>query len=323
MQKESAFSLSVFLSSDISRFLPAKALEDLETRERLAAFRNAVNNACITPEINDFNPCSINDLRKIIRLAKKVHPPEMVDQLLKTSRSLDHKINFYPDPQDRHEIQRHTAIEALAAAGTTILAGEKLMVADNQISIAAVRPPGHHAGNETAGYCYLNNLVIALFRLKEINPKLRIAILDLDAHFGNGTAEISPFPYDSLGFNNIYMANRPVTGKSEKVSFAKFSPGITEQEYLKKLEEYLDKIAVLDLDILGLSLGFDTDPRDSAALIELDQKPITNFTPKTYFKIAMLIKSKIGRTKLLVCIEGGYNLTAIEEDLHSFLWGLF
>lgn len=53
------------------------------------------------------------------------------------------------------------------------------------------RPPGHHAGSAcTGGYCYINNAAIAARRLQAGDTSTRIAIVDLDAHFGNGTADI-------------------------------------------------------------------------------------------------------------------------------------
>lgn len=61
---------------------------------------------------------------------------------------------------------------------------------------AVVRPPGHHVGRggralmaPTQGFCIFNNVAIgAVYALEHgIN---RIAILDIDAHHGNGTQEI-------------------------------------------------------------------------------------------------------------------------------------
>lgn len=55
---------------------------------------------------------------------------------------------------------------------------------------AVCRPPGHHATR--AGYggsCYLNNAAVAATALLE-NGASRVAVIDIDAHHGNGTQAI-------------------------------------------------------------------------------------------------------------------------------------
>lgn len=56
------------------------------------------------------------------------------------------------------------------------------------LAYALCQPPGHHAdAADMGGYCYLNNAVLAAQTLlAEGLP--RVAVLDLDYHFGNGTA---------------------------------------------------------------------------------------------------------------------------------------
>jgi acetoin utilization deacetylase AcuC-like enzyme len=60
-----------------------------------------------------------------------------------------------------------------------------------------VRPPGHHAGRcgsthgcETNGFCLLNNVVLGLMHARLKWGLRRVAVIDIDAHFGNGTAEL-------------------------------------------------------------------------------------------------------------------------------------
>lgn len=54
------------------------------------------------------------------------------------------------------------------------------------------RPPGHHAGTSLCGgYCYINNVAVAVRFLQSLSPELKdripIAILDIDYHHGNGS----------------------------------------------------------------------------------------------------------------------------------------
>ena len=78
---------------------------------------------------------------------------------------------------------------ALAAAGTSIAAVERVLSGAGDVAYALVRPPGHHAQPDKAdGSCIFNNIGIAtLFALQQGIE--RIAIIDWDQHHGNGTQE--------------------------------------------------------------------------------------------------------------------------------------
>ena len=75
------------------------------------------------------------------------------------------------------------AVDAALTATDLVLAGERA-------AYACCRPPGHHATRACfGGSCYLNNSAAAAARLREAldGP---VAIIDIDAHHGNGTQAI-------------------------------------------------------------------------------------------------------------------------------------
>jgi acetoin utilization deacetylase AcuC-like enzyme len=77
---------------------------------------------------------------------------------------------------------------ACASANTALTAAEMVLSGD-RFAYALCRPPGHHAFADAAGgFCYLNNVAIAVEHLRRVHD--RIAVLDIDAHHGNGTQEI-------------------------------------------------------------------------------------------------------------------------------------
>ena len=93
------------------------------------------------------------------------------------------------------------SLEAALAASEVVCHAVDLTVADNNIhnrnSFCCVRPPGHHSGrfgNTTGcgqnGFCLLNNVAVGAMYARIRHGLRRFAVVDIDAHFGNGTAEI-------------------------------------------------------------------------------------------------------------------------------------
>jgi acetoin utilization deacetylase AcuC-like enzyme len=75
------------------------------------------------------------------------------------------------------------------SAGATIAAAKTAMKEGVSGNLAGGT---HHAyRNIGSGFCVFNDSAIAARTLqKEVNPKIKVAIIDLDVHQGNGTASI-------------------------------------------------------------------------------------------------------------------------------------
>ena len=80
--------------------------------------------------------------------------------------------------------------EAARAAVDVALTAVDLVAGDGPIAYACCRPPGHHVTRSLyGGSCYLNNTAVAAAALlaRVDGP---VAVVDIDAHHGNGTQEI-------------------------------------------------------------------------------------------------------------------------------------
>ena len=93
------------------------------------------------------------------------------------------------------------------SAGATLAAAQFALVEGVAANLAGGT---HHAYRDKgSGFCVFNDSAIAARALqKEINPNLKVAILDLDVHQGNGTASIlrndtSIFTVSIHGENNF------------------------------------------------------------------------------------------------------------------------
>jgi len=80
--------------------------------------------------------------------------------------------------------------EAIKAAADAALTAADLVAAGQRVAYALCRPPGHHAGPASyGGSCYLNNAALAAIALRSAGAD-QVAVLDIDAHHGNGTQAI-------------------------------------------------------------------------------------------------------------------------------------
>ncbi|MCK5299373.1 MAG: histone deacetylase [Candidatus Heimdallarchaeota archaeon] len=79
----------------------------------------------------------------------------------------------------------------LRAVGGAKLAAEIAIKQPNNVAYALARPPGHHATRTNAmGFCFFNNGAFAANYLTKEKKIKRIAIIDIDNHYGNGMADL-------------------------------------------------------------------------------------------------------------------------------------
>jgi len=181
------------------------------------------------------------------------------------------------------------SLSGCLSAFETGLAGET--------AFSLMRPPGHHAGkNRVSGFCYLNNMAIACRR--GLSKNLKMAVLDIDVHHGDGTEEIAlgqkGWLYVSLHQVPLY----PGTGHSSKKNCLNYplEPFTKPPEYLNTLAKAIQNITDFNPDLLGVSAGFDTYKECPLAQVKLDKE--------TYKEMGeMMARTKLKRFAIL---EGGY-----------------
>ena len=199
---------------------------------------------------------------------------------------------------------------AKLSAGGAIKACE--LALKNKISFSLLRPPGHHATkNNVGGFCYFNNIAIAV--KKALGQVETVAIIDIDCHHGNGTEDIflgeKQVLYVSLHQSPLY----PGTGLSSHKNCLNFPllAGTGEKEYLKVLNDALVEVKKFNPMLIAVSAGFDTYKLD----------PITDIGLETtsYRKIAREIKN-LGKPVFSV-LEGGYS-EDLPQCIYEYLKGL-
>ncbi len=177
-----------------------------------------------------------------------------------------------------------------------------------------MRPPGHHAGRNgaalgvyTRGFCYLNNLAVAV---KESGK--RTLILDIDGHHGNGTQEIFQ-GYKKVSYVSLHQSpNYPGTGTFTEGNCINFAlpPNCGGKIYIETFEKALGMVDADKFESVAVSAGFDTHMGDLASLGLLEQD---------YFQLGKLI-GQLKKQSFFV-LEGGYVGENVGGDIDSFLRG--
>ncbi len=177
-----------------------------------------------------------------------------------------------------------------------------------------MRPPGHHVGRNgaalgvsTRGFCYLNNIAIAV---KELGK--RTLILDIDGHHGNGTQEIFQGD-DKVIYVSLHQSpNYPGTGDFTEGNCINFAlpADCGGQRYLETLDKALRMVDLGWVEAVAVSCGFDTHLGDlvSLDLIEKDYWEIGK-------RVALLKKS------VFFVLEGGYVGEQVGLDIDNLLRG--
>jgi acetoin utilization deacetylase AcuC-like enzyme len=212
---------------------------------------------------------------------------------------------------------------ALRAAGAVCAAVDALLDGKATRAFCAVRPPGHHATRDTPmGFSLFNNVAVgaahALARGLE-----RVAIVDFDAHHGNGTQDIfwneprvfyasthqSPFypgtgTQDETGVGNI--VNAPLPPESGSAEFREAYRRIV----LPAVEHFRPQLVMI-------SAGFDAHRLDPLANLNLGT-PDFEWITRELVDIA----HKHAQDRVISSLEGGYSLTALRQSVTAHVAAL-
>jgi acetoin utilization deacetylase AcuC-like enzyme len=179
---------------------------------------------------------------------------------------------------------------ALLAVGGAIKVSEIAMKGEPAFGV--IRPPGHHASqNSCWGFCYFNNVAISVERLLRKGLIAKAVILDIDLHFGDGTANI---------FANSQKALYHHIADEER------------EKFFNDLEEFLSSVS--RCDIVAVSAGFDRPEQDWGGILSTDD----------YFQTAEIVKDFAERAcngRRYAVLEGGYNHKVLGKNVKAFVEG--
>ncbi|KAI3785618.1 hypothetical protein L1987_44742 [Smallanthus sonchifolius] len=287
------FDERMLLHSEVER----KSHPHPERPDRLRAIAASLATAGIFP--GRCHPISAREITREELLM--VHSDENIDSVERSSQCV--ASYFTSDTY----ANKDSALAARLAAGLCADLASAIYSGRAKNGFALVRPPGHHAGVKHAmGFCLHNNAAVAASAAQAAGAK-KVFILDWDVHHGNGTQEIyernKMVLYISLHRHeggNFY----PGTGAAHEVGsmggegYCVNVPwsrgGVGDNDYIFAFEHIVLPIA-----------GFDAARGDPLGCCDV--------TPAGYAQMTKMLTS-LSRGKLLVILEGGYNLRSISSS---------
>jgi acetoin utilization deacetylase AcuC-like enzyme len=215
---------------------------------------------------------------------------------------------------------------ALLAAGGLLELIKVVMQGKFNNGFALVRPPGHHAEKDRAmGFCLFNNIAIgARYALQNFSLQ-RILIVDWDVHHGNGTQNSFYEDPQVLYFSaHRYGFFYPGTGAATEVGKGKgegftvnvpLSTAASDTDYGNVFEKLLKPIALeYQPQLILVSAGFDTHYNDPLGGMDVSEKGYARMT-----QILMEIAGATAQGKLVLTLEGGYNVTSQRRSVKAVL----
>jgi acetoin utilization deacetylase AcuC-like enzyme len=214
--------------------------------------------------------------------------------------------------------------QAIRAAADAALTAAGLIASGRQASYALARPPGHHAGPDGyGGSCYLNNAALAAQALRQAGVS-RVAIIDIDAHHGNGTQAIfyaRPDVYygsvhvdPGAGWFPHYMGFADERGSGAGMGANRnlpVAPGTSDDRWLAAVAELGQDVRRHGAEAIVLSLGVDAAAADPESPLQV--------TADGYRAAGELIG---GLGPVAVVQEGGYDLASLGEYVLATLAGV-
>ncbi|TDV09741.1 acetoin utilization deacetylase AcuC-like enzyme [Paraburkholderia caballeronis] len=247
----------------------------------------------------------------------RVHTRAYVD-FIRSHAPLEGHAEIDPDTS----MNPHTWRAALRAAGAAIAATDAVIAGRYENAFCSVRPPGHHAEPARAmGFCFFNNVAVAARHALEVHGLSRVAIIDFDVHHGNGTEAAfagdsrvlmcsffqHPFyPFSGADHQAANMVNLPMAARTK---------GMEVREAIDMI--WLPRLHEFKPEMVFISAGFDAHREDDLGNMGLVEDDFAWITAQV-----REIADRHAKGRIVSCLEGGYNLSALGRSVVAHLRAL-
>ncbi|HLG22614.1 MAG TPA: histone deacetylase [Candidatus Manganitrophaceae bacterium] len=295
-----------------------------ESPQRLKAIERHLAETGLRSKLTWIEPTPPPDLARWIA---EIHSTAYYQSLQEQDRSLHgtpHARRFlYLDP-DTPLSPGSLAAAEMAVSGV-LTAIDRVMAGSLENAFCAVRPPGHHAeAHRAMGFCLFNNIAVGARYLQKKYGLQRVLIVDWDVHHGNGTQRSFYRDPTVFYFSTHQFPFYPGTGsesergEGEGEGFTLNCPlpaGSGDREILHRFEKFLaPAMDSFKPEFILVSAGFDAHREDPLAGLEATEEGFGEMTQM----VLSLAKTNC-RGRLVSCLEGGYNLSALARSVGRHL----
>lgn len=281
-----------------------------ECPERIAALERALSAAGMFDDREVHAPIAAP-----VEAITAVHYPALVERVQRTAANG----GAWMDPDTYVSVASYDI--ALLAAGAALQAVDLVMTGEQRRVFSLGRPPGHHAErNREMGFCLFNNVAVAARHAVDQYGLSRVAIVDWDVHHGNGTQAIfwedpnvlfmslHQYPY----FPGTGAHTERGAGRGEGLTINVPLPAGSGDEVYQQAFQDLVKPALdaFQPELIMVSAGFDAHRSDPLAQMRLSTSCFAMMAD-TLHQAAL----RWCEGKLVLVLEGGYNLQALGESV--------
>ncbi len=214
---------------------------------------------------------------------------------------------------------------ACLAAGSLVDGIQRIVDREVDNAFCLVRPPGHHAEKDRAmGFCLFNNVAVAAQWAIDTLGMDRVLIFDWDLHHGNGTQH-SFYNTDNVLYCSTHQfPYYPGTGavveagEGKGAGFTLNIPlpgGQGDQDFVQICSNFIGPVArQYKPEIILISCGFDIYGGDPLGTMKVSPSGFAQMT-----RIMQHIADEVCGGRLLVTLEGGYNLDGMRDGALAVL----
>lgn len=199
---------------------------------------------------------------------------------------------------------------AYRAAGAVTRGVDMVINGEVDTVFCGTRPPGHHAGRNSAmGFCIFNNVAVGAAHALAAGLD-RVAIVDFDVHHGNGTESI--FQTDDRVmlcsvFQHPFFPHTPLIMDSPHIIHAPLEAGAYSDEFQQAVQDHLlPALHRFRPELIFISAGFDAHFEDDMGQL--------NLLDSDYYWVTheiMEVALHHARGRVVSTLEGGYELRAL------------
>lgn len=233
------------------------------------------------------------------------------------ARILDTPVSGFVQLDADTGLNPHSAHAALHAAGAACAALDAVMLGTCARAFCAVRPPGHHATPDRAmGFCLFNSIAIAARLALQKHQLERVAIVDFDAHHGNGTQDCFEQEPRVLYVSSHQRDLYPGTGLASERGVGNVRnillPAGSGSEAFRKVWNtvLLPELDAFRPQLLLISAGFDAHRGDPLASLQLETDDFAWITRQL-----LAIAQRHAQGRIVSALEGGYDLMALRDSV--------